>query len=98
MGQLVQDGFNKWKAFHDKYSSEQKKIQALMDWLHGKMFTGFSAIHWGSASRWVLRAEILMRKVTAFEASPCQVPGRLSGPLLEEISQPSAGRDRPCAG
>jgi superfamily II DNA or RNA helicase len=29
IGQLVQDGFNKWKAFHDKYSSEQKKIQAL---------------------------------------------------------------------
>jgi hypothetical protein len=29
IGQLVQDGFNKWKAFHEKYSSEQKKIQAL---------------------------------------------------------------------
>ena len=29
IGQLVQDGFNKWKAFHDKYSSEQKKIEAL---------------------------------------------------------------------
>jgi hypothetical protein len=29
IGQLVQDGFNKWKAFHDKYSSEQKKIQML---------------------------------------------------------------------
>jgi hypothetical protein len=29
IGQLVQDGFNKWKAFHDKYASEQKKIQAL---------------------------------------------------------------------
>jgi hypothetical protein len=27
IGQLLQDGFNKWKAFHDKYSSEQKKIQ-----------------------------------------------------------------------
>ena len=26
---LVQEGFNKWKAFHDKYSSEQKKIEAL---------------------------------------------------------------------
>ena len=25
----MQDGFHKWKAFHDKYSSEQKKIQAL---------------------------------------------------------------------
>jgi hypothetical protein len=29
IGQLVHDGFNKWKAFHDKYSSEQKKIQGL---------------------------------------------------------------------
>ena len=29
IGQLVQDGFKKWKAFHDKYASEQKKIQAL---------------------------------------------------------------------
>lgn len=29
IGQLVQEGFAKWKAFHDKYSSEQKKIQGL---------------------------------------------------------------------
>ena len=29
IGRLVQDGFKKWKAFHDKYASEQKKIQAL---------------------------------------------------------------------
>jgi superfamily II DNA or RNA helicase len=29
IGQLVQDGFKKWKAFHDKYAPEQKKIQAL---------------------------------------------------------------------
>ena len=29
IGQLVQEGFVKWKAFHDKYSSEQKKIQGL---------------------------------------------------------------------
>jgi superfamily II DNA or RNA helicase len=29
IGQLVQEGFNNWRAFHDKYSSEQKKIQAL---------------------------------------------------------------------
>ena len=29
IAQLVQEGFNKWKAFHDKYSSEQKKIQEL---------------------------------------------------------------------
>ena len=29
IAQLVQDGFNKWRAFHDKYSSEQKKIEAL---------------------------------------------------------------------
>lgn len=29
IGRLVQDGFNKWKTFHDTYSSEQKKIQAL---------------------------------------------------------------------
>jgi superfamily II DNA or RNA helicase len=29
IGQLVQKGFTKWKDFHDKYSSEQKKIQAL---------------------------------------------------------------------
>jgi hypothetical protein len=26
---LVQQGFNKWKAFFDKYSAEQKKIRAL---------------------------------------------------------------------
>jgi hypothetical protein len=29
IGQLVQDGFSKWKAFHEKYSAEQKKIQTL---------------------------------------------------------------------
>lgn len=29
IGQLVQEGFAKWKAFHDKYSSEQKKIEGL---------------------------------------------------------------------
>ncbi len=29
IGQLVQEGFAKWKAFHGKYSSEQKKIQGL---------------------------------------------------------------------
>lgn len=29
VGRLVQEGFNKWKAFHDKYSTEQKKIQQL---------------------------------------------------------------------
>jgi superfamily II DNA or RNA helicase len=29
IGRLVQEGFVKWKAFHDRYSSEQKKIQSL---------------------------------------------------------------------
>ena len=45
IAQLVQEGFNKWKAFHDKYSSEQKKISGVesLDWPHGKMFTSSSA-------------------------------------------------------
>jgi superfamily II DNA or RNA helicase len=29
VGRLVQQGFNKWKAFHDKYSTEQKKLRQL---------------------------------------------------------------------
>ena len=29
IGQLVQRGFNKWKAFHDKYSAEHHKIRRL---------------------------------------------------------------------
>jgi hypothetical protein len=29
IGNLVQAGFNRWKAFHEKYSSEQKKIETL---------------------------------------------------------------------
>ena len=29
IGRLVQQGFNKWKAFHDKYSAEHQKIRQL---------------------------------------------------------------------
>jgi hypothetical protein len=29
IGRLVQEGFNKWKAFHDKYSAEHSKIRQL---------------------------------------------------------------------
>jgi len=29
IGRLVQQGFNKWKAFHEKYSAEQTKIRQL---------------------------------------------------------------------
>lgn len=29
IGKLVQQGFAKWKAFHDKYSEERKKIRSL---------------------------------------------------------------------